>query len=60
LAPYEPPGINAVTDRAHLPNRSPHELFDFEHGGFRFTAGVPLNTVGWRKALTKVFIPEST
>ena len=29
-----------MTERARLPNRRPHELFDFEHGGFRFTAGV--------------------
>jgi hypothetical protein len=29
-----------MTERARLPIRRPHELFDFEHGGFRFTAGV--------------------
>jgi hypothetical protein len=26
--------------RKRLPNRRAHELLDFEHGGFRFTAGI--------------------
>ena len=26
--------------RLRLPNRRPLELLDFEHGGFRFTAGI--------------------
>ena len=26
--------------RERLPNRRPHELLDFEHAGFRFTAGI--------------------
>jgi hypothetical protein len=29
-----------MTERARLPNRRNHELLDFEHGGFRFTAGI--------------------
>jgi hypothetical protein len=29
-----------VKTRARLRNRRPHELLDFEHGGFRFTAGI--------------------
>jgi hypothetical protein len=28
--------------RRRLANRRAHELVDFEHGGFRFTAGGPL------------------
>jgi len=27
-------------DRERLPDRRSHELVDFEHGGFRYTAGV--------------------
>jgi ribonucleoside-diphosphate reductase alpha chain len=26
--------------RSRLPSRRSHELFDFDHGGFRFTAGI--------------------
>ena len=26
--------------RAHLPNRRAHDVIDFEHGGFRYTAGI--------------------
>jgi hypothetical protein len=26
--------------RQRLPNRRPHELIDFHHGGFKFTAGI--------------------
>jgi hypothetical protein len=29
-----------MTARERLPNRRGHELLDFEHAGFRFTAGV--------------------
>jgi hypothetical protein len=29
-----------MTARERLPDRRGHELFDFEHGGFRFTAGI--------------------
>jgi hypothetical protein len=31
-----------VPGRERLPDRRPHELVDFEHGGFRYTAGL-----GW-------------
>jgi ribonucleoside-diphosphate reductase alpha chain len=29
-----------MSARERLPNRRSHELFDFEHAGFRFTAGI--------------------
>jgi hypothetical protein len=29
-----------VKTRARLRNRRPHELLDFEHGGFKFTEGI--------------------
>jgi alkylated DNA repair dioxygenase AlkB len=29
-----------MSERQRLPNRRAHELLDFEHAGFRFTAGV--------------------
>jgi ribonucleoside-diphosphate reductase alpha chain len=29
-----------MTERQHLPNRRQHELFDFEHAGIRYTAGI--------------------
>jgi hypothetical protein len=36
------PATPAITEpeRQRLPNRRPHELLDFEHGGIRYTAGV--------------------
>jgi ribonucleoside-diphosphate reductase alpha chain len=39
--------------RERLPNRRPHELLDFEHGGFRFTGGIGRNEDG---RLAEVFL----
>ena len=32
--------MNGAQKRRRLPNRRPHLVLDFEHGGFRYTAGV--------------------
>jgi hypothetical protein len=42
--------------RARLPNRREHEVFDFEHGGFVFSAGVGRFADG---RLAEIFINSS-
>jgi hypothetical protein len=43
----------ALTPRGRLPNRRAHELIDFTHGGFRFTAGLGRHADG---TLAEVFL----
>jgi hypothetical protein len=32
--------MNSAPTRRRLPDRRPHVLFNFEHGGFAYTAGI--------------------